>query len=89
MIDTIWSRLEQFQNCEFYQIKGQVFTYKIVGNNLIPSTTNIKIHKSQFERALKYCPLENTVPIQNLMAPSYLFALLTDKRIIDGVGVFK
>ena len=33
------------------------------------------------EEALKFVPLNNTVPLQNLQAPSYLFAILMDKRI--------
>ena len=57
MIDIIWNRLVQYQGCEFTQIKGRIFTYEIVGNCLIPTTTNIKIHKNQFKKALEFCPL--------------------------------
>ena len=28
-------------------------------------------------------PFKNTVPLQHLRAPSYLYAILTDKRICD------
>ncbi len=86
MFAIIWERLEKFQGCEFVQIKGQLFTYEIDGNYLIPNTTNIRIHKNQFAKALEYCPLDNTMPIQNLIAPSYLFALLTDNRIVGGIA---
>jgi hypothetical protein len=29
-------------------------------------------------------PLPNTVPVQNLQGPSYLYAILMDSRIRDG-----
>lgn len=65
----------------FQQIRAGEFTYKINGNNMQLSRTNSSVFKVTFEEALKNVPLENTVPVQRLQVPSYLYAILMDKRI--------
>ncbi|MCT4662637.1 MAG: hypothetical protein N4A40_12320 [Tissierellales bacterium] len=81
MINTIWNRIVENEGNEFKQIRGKVFKYKIKGNSIELTTTNRAIHKNVVEEAMKFVPLENTVPLQNLQAPSYLFAILMDSRI--------
>lgn len=81
MIDIIWNRIKECEGQAFYQIKGGEFTYNINGNVLELSRTNRSISKNTFKEALKQVPLENTVPLQRLQAPSYLFAILMDSRI--------
>lgn len=80
-IEVLWERIKKCEGQVFKQIRGGRFTYKINGNTLILSRTNRLVPKSDFERALKKVPLENTVPLQNLQAPSYLYAILMDERI--------
>ena len=53
----------------------------IIGNAVRLSTTNYNVGKGTFEKALQLMPLSNTVPIQNLPAPSYVYAILMDDRI--------
>ncbi len=81
MIDTIWERIKDCEGQTFKQIKGGEFTYKVKGNVIMLSRTNRSVSKSTFSEAFKFVPLENTVPLQRLQAPSYLFAILMDKRI--------
>lgn len=81
MIEEVWERIKEYEGNAFRQIRGGEFTYKIKGNLIVLSRTNRTISKNTFREALKYVPLENTVPLQNLQAPSYLFAILMDKRI--------
>lgn len=80
-INEIWQRIEDHQGEVFYQKTGGEFRYHLVGNCLHPDRTNRAISKSQFEKAYKLVPLENTVPLQKLQGPSYLFAILMDRRI--------
>lgn len=80
-IEVIWERICNNEGEVFHQIKGKEFTYKIKGNSVKLSTTNYNIAKSTFEKALEFVPFENTVSIQHLSAPSYLYAILMDKRI--------
>lgn len=81
MIETVWERIKGCEGQVFKQIRGGEFTYKVKGNAIELSRTNRLISKNTFKEALKYVPLENTVPVQHLQAPSYLFAILMDKRI--------
>ncbi|TYS64351.1 hypothetical protein FZD47_12870 [Bacillus infantis] len=81
MIEVIWERINENEGQVFKQIKGGEFTYKVEGNTIKLSRTNRIVSKSTFAEALKNVPLENTVPLQRLQAPSYLFAILMDNRI--------
>ena len=80
-INTIWDRICSHEGEEFRQKMGQIFTYKIHGNVLVPSTTDQNLPKSQFEKALERMPLEGPGQINDLRGPSYLYAILTDDRI--------
>jgi len=79
--ETIWKRIEQHQGEQFHQIRGQEFTYDVVSGALVPSTTNQQLPRGHFEKAAELLPLENTVPVQHLRGPSYLYAVLMDRRI--------
>lgn len=79
--ETIWERIKQHKKEEFHQIRGQSFTYEIIHDVVVPSTTNQHLAKSQFKRAAELLPLKNTVPVQHLRGPSYLYAILMDPRI--------
>lgn len=80
-VGEIWSRLRQHEGEVFHQIRGKAFTYSLTVNGLIPSTTDWLIPKDHFARALELVPLRNTVPVQHLYGPSYIYALLMDSRI--------
>lgn len=82
--EKIWKRIEQNQGKKFYQIRGQEFTYDVLGGSVVPSTTNQQIPKSHFEKAAKLLPSKNTVPVQKYRGPSYLYAILMDQRISQG-----
>lgn len=84
MIDVVWQRIIENEGQVFKQIRGGEFTYKVSGNTIKLSRTNRTVAKSTFNEALKFVPLENTVPLQPLQAPSYLFAILMDNRIRKG-----
>jgi len=81
-IDEVWSRIEVHAGEKFYQIKGGKFSYTVEGGHIYLSRTPQRILKSHFEKVLAFVPLENTVPLQNkLRGPSFIFAILMDKRI--------
>ena len=81
LLEQVWERIKEFEGEEFCQIRGGKFTYALKGNLLELSRTNRSVSKNAIKEALKFVPLNNTVPLQNLQAPSYLFAILMDKRI--------
>jgi hypothetical protein len=78
---TVWNRIKAHAGEKFTQIRGGQFTYEVVSGCLIPDRTNRQIPKSNFEEAFRLAPLKNTVPVQHLQGPSYIYAVLMDKRI--------
>ncbi|MGG3436114.1 hypothetical protein ABER96_04075 [Bacillus subtilis] len=81
MLEVIWERIREFEGEEFKQIRGGEFHYKVNGNVLELSRTNQSISKGTIKEALLHVLLKNTNPLQQLRAPSYLFAILMDNRI--------
>lgn len=75
------SRIEAHAGEEFQQIRGGRFTYAVHGASLRLSRTNQNIPISYLEQAAELLPLENTVPVQHLRGPSYIYAILMDRRI--------
>ncbi len=81
-IDNVWNKIVACEGQVFLQVRGKPFTYSIRGNSIVLHTTNRQIPKSDVAKAVPLLPLKSTVPLQNRQAPSYLFALLTDHRIV-------
>jgi hypothetical protein len=77
----VWSCIISLEGSEFQQVRGKQFTYTVKGEYIIPNTTRIRIPKSYFEKAWNRMPLTGPGAVQDLIAPSYLFAVLTDPRI--------
>ncbi|MFT8323271.1 MAG: hypothetical protein ABF649_20605 [Bacillus sp. (in: firmicutes)] len=67
MIDVIWERINEQERQVFKQIRGGEFTYDVVGNSIKLSRTNRAISKGTIVEAIKYVPLENTVPLRLLV----------------------
>jgi hypothetical protein len=82
--DVIWLRIEACAGEKFVQIRGGEFTYMVAGGHVIPDRTKQQIPKSNFEKASAFLPLENTVRVQDLRGPSYIYAILMDERISQG-----
>lgn len=79
--EEIWKRIVELEGSEFWLVKGKVFTYKVSGNQIIPSTTDFPVQQNQFEKAWERMPVKGPGVIKDLMAPSYLFAILSDTRV--------
>jgi hypothetical protein len=80
-IDTVRARIKALEGHTFRQVRGKEFKYSIVGSALVPEGINQNITRGEFEKALSLLPLENTAPVQHLRGPSYIYAVLMDKRV--------
>lgn len=80
-LEEVWGNILSNEGETFRQIRGGEFTYSAKGNVLFLDRTNRSITKNTVKEALKHVPLQNTVSLQNLQAPSYLYAILMDARI--------
>jgi hypothetical protein len=81
VVEDMWRRVKAHAGAQFQQIRGGVFTYKVEDEHVVPDRTNQRIPKSHFERALGFVPLADTVSIHDLRGPSYIYAILMDRRI--------
>ena len=79
--DRIWSRIVAHSGETFHQMRGKPFTYEARGRTIYLHTTDRMISRTAIEKALQNVPLENTVPVQGLSAPSYIYAILRDDRV--------
>lgn len=79
--DTIWSRIRAHEGETFRQIRGGEFTYTVTGSAIVPDRTNQNISRAHFAEATRMLPLKSTVPVQHLRGPSYIYAVLMDRRI--------
>lgn len=82
--EEVWNRILNNEGETFRQIRGGEFTYSANGNLLFLDRTNRSLSKNTVKEALKLVPFKNTVPLQHLQAPSYLYAILMDNRISKG-----
>lgn len=80
-IDKVWHRIKKHEGDVFHQLRGKAYTYEITNDALVPLGINQNIAKSEFTKALEFLPLSNTVPVQHLRGPSYLYSILMDDRI--------
>lgn len=78
-----WNRIVNHAGEEFSTKKNIPFSYKIVNDCVVPDRTDYPLSKSNFQKAEKFELLEGPGQIRNLVrGPSYVFAILTDKRIL-------
>jgi hypothetical protein len=77
----IWDRIVAHSGGTFHQKMGKPFTYEARGRTIYLHTTNRMISRTAIEKALESVPLENTVPVQGLSAPSYIYGILMDDRV--------
>lgn len=82
--DEIWQRIRAHGGDTFRQVRGGEFKYEWFEGYISQDRTNQNIPRAHFEQAYAMMPLENTVPIQHLRGPSYIFAILMDPRIRKG-----
>ncbi len=79
--DVVWRRIGQHAGEVFTQRRGGEFTYEVTRALVRLHRTNQVVAKSQFHRAFERLPVAGPGALQDLRAPSYLFAILTDDRI--------
>jgi hypothetical protein len=80
--DVVWHRIVALQGQTFHQKTGKPFRYRVPGNSVVPSTTNRQLPRSHFARAYERAPIDGPGQLQDLQGPSYLYAILTDPRVL-------
>ncbi len=83
--DVIWKRIRSYEGEKYSTKRGIEFTYVIEGERLCPSRTVYWIAKNDFKKVYRKIPIEGPSAISNdVRGPSYVWAILHDKRISQG-----
>lgn len=81
--ETVWARIVRLAGSEFRQVRDKTFTYHVRGpRTLSLDVTNRSISRRAVERALERWPVDGPGGLNDLSAPSYLYAILADQRIL-------
>lgn len=80
-IDIVWARIKAHESEEFHQIRGKAFSYTVQDSSVVPDGINQNIPRAHFEKALELLPLDGTTGVQHLRGPSYIYAILMDRRV--------
>ncbi len=82
--DAVWARIAANAG-EFFQTDaGRWFTYRLDGNELRPSQTDLSIPRSDFELAFPMLPVPPPKLNRFVKGPRYVWAILHDKRVSKG-----
>ena len=78
----IWENIIRLAGEEFYTKTKLPFRYRVVGDTVIPDRTGFPLDKSNFRKAAEVKNLTGPGKLpDSVMGPSYVYAIMTDKRI--------
>jgi len=80
--EEVWKRIAANTGETFHTISGLPFTYNVKKDTVHPNRTEYQISKTDFEKAYTMVPIKGPGAINKIVrGPSYLWAILHDKRI--------
>jgi hypothetical protein len=80
--DEVWNRIVSHTGKLFKTKRGLEFTYSIEADIFVPSRTNYRINKCDFEKAYALVPFDGPGIINNTVrGPAYILAVLHDQSI--------
>jgi hypothetical protein len=80
--DEVWNRIVSHTGKLFKTKRGLEFTYSIEADIFVPSRTNYRISKRDFETAYALVPFDGPGIINNMVrGPAYVWAVLHDPRV--------
>ena len=80
-MESIWENIKRHEGEIFYTVSGLEFTYQVVGENLIHTRSKVAISKSAFEKAIVLNPQKPSDLHNDVVGPSYIYAIISDSRI--------
>ena len=80
-MEAIWENIKRHEGEVFYTVSGLEFTYQVVVEKLIHTRIKVAISKSAFEKAIILNPQKPSDLHNDVVGPSYIYALISDSRI--------
>ncbi|SEA88848.1 hypothetical protein SAMN02910384_02641 [Pseudobutyrivibrio sp. ACV-2] len=88
-----WNNLLKHEGELFYKVRGGSFTYKVCPDQkgFVVDCASFFLTKGNFIKAFDLLPVDAPSKLNNngVMGSSYLFALLSDKRIVDSIDIVR
>lgn len=83
-IDDVWKNICKHEGESFYTMRKIAYTYTVKDNYiLINNDTRRKVTKEYISKALSIpSPTPSKIELENIWGPSYVYGIITDKRII-------
>ena len=82
--EDVWARVMAHAGGEFETKTGRPFTYGVHGGAVRPSRTDYLLGRNEFVRALAHVPCDGPRDMSFVRGPSYIWAILHDRRIRRG-----
>ena len=83
--DDIWQRIEELEREFFRTHQDEWFTYRLVDDCLLPSRSDLRIPRADFERVAPLLPLSDPRKIAKFVTGyPYVAAVLSDPRVARG-----
>ena len=83
-LDVLWNRIIRCSGEIFRQRRGGSFTYSVSGDTVYLDTANQDLSRRQIAEALGRMPLAGPDDISDLAGSKYIYAIVTDRRIVGG-----
>lgn len=82
-ITSVWANIIKYEGEVFVTISGINYTYSVYGDYiLVNNDKRRKITKEMFEKALLINnPSPSKIQEEDIWGPSYVYGIITDKRI--------
>jgi len=80
----VWARISALAGETFTTKTGRPFAYDSDARAVHLRNTNRSLPRAQFEAALERFPVSGPGELQDLQGPSYIYAILTDRRVSGG-----
>ncbi|MBW2279282.1 MAG: hypothetical protein JRG76_02315 [Deltaproteobacteria bacterium] len=83
--DLIWQRIAAHEREFFKSHRDRWFTYRIEGEELVPSHSDVRIPRGDFDLALALLPMRIPTKLSRHVTDyEYVWAILNDERISQG-----
>ncbi len=82
--DGVWLRICESSGEFFKTGEGLWFTYEMQGDVILPSHSELRIHRSDFELAFPLLPVPPAKLNKFVQGPKFVWAILHDPRISEG-----
>lgn len=83
-VDTLWSQIIRCSGEVFRQKRGKAFTYSVSGDTIYLDSTIRDLPRRYINEAYTRMPLSGPDDIGDLNGHRYIYAILSDRRIVGG-----